>query len=402
VPNWNKKTERQLNNMNCKPWTLALLSAGLVSLPAVSQADESKATPAVMTALSATTLSGYVDTSAQWNFGTGNGSLPATAPNGAPGSSKADGFNFNVFALTLSHPPGEGDWAAGYNATLLYGPDAVGYNNTFGSATSDFSLKDAYVELKSPVGNGLDFKIGTFAQPLGYEVYETGNNPNYTRSYGYEIEPTSLTGIMLAYTFCPVVSMNAGVANTWNAGIDSRANPPMAESYKAYFGSLTFTAPKDTGFLEGSTLSMGAVNGFDKTATFGDKTSLYIGGALKTPIKELTVGVAYDYVMSATPNAVNASGYQNAIGAYAVFQATEKLSFNTRAEYMSQSSHLVASSGLQTAKALEITESINYQLWKNVISRLEFRWDHDATDSNSYSTGLDNVFMLAANIIYKF
>ena len=52
------------------------------------------------------------------------------------------------------------------------------------------------MELRAPVGNGLDFKLGTFTEILGYEVYETGNNPNYTRSYGYEIEPTALTGLL--------------------------------------------------------------------------------------------------------------------------------------------------------------------------------------------------------------
>jgi hypothetical protein len=387
--------------MNYKPWTLALVGAGLVSLPAITKAEENKTTPAsVMTALSTTTLSGYVDTSAHWNVGTGNANLPAIAPNGASGSTKADGFNLNVVAITLSHPPGEGDWAAGYNATLLYGPDARGYNNSVGSANSDFSLKDAYVDLRAPVGNGLSMKIGTFAQPLGYEVYETGNNPNYTRSYGYEIEPTSLTGVMLSYTFCPSFSANGGIANVWNAGVNSRSTPPKAESYKAYFGSLTFTAPKDTGFLEGSTLSMGAINGFDVTGTFTEKTSLYVGGALKTPIKELTVGVAYDYVMLA-PNVVMGSAYQNAIGAYVVFQATEKLSFNTRVEYMSQSSTMVAPSGLSTTKAVELTESINYQLWNNVLTRLEVRWDHDAASNDSYS-GEDNAVLIAANILYKF
>jgi hypothetical protein len=386
--------------MNYKPWTLALVSVGLVSLPAVTNAEENKAVPAsVMTALSSTTLSGYVDTSAHWNIGTGNGSLPAIGPNGSSGTGKADGFNLNVVAITLSHPPGEGDWAAGYNATLLYGADAKGYNNTFGTVASDFSLKDAYVELKSPIGNGLDFKIGTFAQPLGYEVYETGNNPNYTRSYGYEIEPTSLTGIMLAYTFCPVLSANAGIANTWNAGVNARSNPPKAESYKAYFGSLTFTSPKDTGFLEGSTLSMGFVNGFDVVGSFSDKTSLYIGGALKTPIKNLSVGWAYDYVMLANPAA-----YQSAVGGYLILQATDKLSFNTRVEYMGQSHNaaVVASSGLMTSRAVELTETISYQLWNNVTTRLEFRWDHDATGQDSYSTGMDNAILIAANVLYKF
>jgi len=396
--------------MKCNPWTLALVSAGLVSLPAVTQAEENtNATPMVLTALSATTLSGYVDTSAHWNLGTGNANLPAIGPNGSSGSSKADGFNLNVVAITLSHPPGEGEWAAGYNATLLYGADAVGYNNTFGTVANDFSLKDAYVELKTPVGNGLDIKVGTFAQPLGYEVYETGNNPNYTRSYGYEIEPTSLTGIMLAYTFCPVVSANAGIANVWSAGVNARAFTGLpsspAESYKAYFGSLTFTAPKNTGFLEGSTLSMGVVNGFDKAVVGGEKTSLYVGSAMKTPVKELTLGWSFDYVMldqNAIGGAAHKSGYQNAVGLYAVWQPTEKLSFNSRVEYMSQSGYLVASSGLQTSRAVEVTETISYQLWKNVMSRLEFRWDNDAADQNSYSNGKDNVFLLAANLLYKF
>src|SRR5579862_3108280 len=160
--------------MKCNKWTLALIGAGLVSVPAVTQADEAtNAVPALLTSLSATTLSGYVDTSAHWNPGTGNNNLPTYAPNGVPGGAKADGFNLDVVALTINKPTGEGEWGAGYNATLLFGPDAVGYNTTvFGSHSSDFSLKDAYVALHAPVGNGLDFKLGNFTEILGYEVYE--------------------------------------------------------------------------------------------------------------------------------------------------------------------------------------------------------------------------------------
>lgn len=69
----------------------------------------------------------------QWNPGTGNQNLPFYTPNGAPNGSKADGFNLDVISLTISKPPGEGDWAAGYNATLIFGPDAVGFNNSYGT-----------------------------------------------------------------------------------------------------------------------------------------------------------------------------------------------------------------------------------------------------------------------------
>ena len=399
--------------MKYNAWTLALIGAGVVSLPAVSHAEE-KGTNAVLSALSATTISGYVDTSAQWNPGTGNANLPVYTPNGVQGASKADGFNLDVVALTISKPVGEGEWGAGYNATLLFGPDATGYNPSYGTTGSDFSLKDAYVDLRAPLGNGLDLKLGTFAEILGYEVYETGNNPNYTRSYGYEIEPLALTGLLAAYQFSPVISAQGGVANTWSTGINTRSDPPKAESYKAYIGGVTLTAPDSLGFLAGSTLAGGVINGFDAGASQATKTSFYVGGTMKTPLKCLSVGIAYDYVALANANTldengdtvIHNSGYQNASALYLLWQATEKLTFNTRGEYFSQSQYLV-SSGMPS-QAFAVTETVQYDLWKNVVSRLEFRWDHSASGQDAYggtqpgSPSLKNAFLVAANLIYKF
>ena len=401
--------------MKYNAWTLALISAGVVSPLAVAHAEES--TNAVLTALASTTISGYVDTSAHWNPGTGNENLPVYTPNGMAGGTKADGFNLDVVALTLNKPVGEGDWGAGYNATLLFGPDAVGYNNSAGSSKSDFSLKDAYVDLHAPLGNGLDFKLGTFTEILGYEVYETGNNPNYTRSYGYEIEPTALTGGLLTYQFSPIITAQAGIANTWSAGINARATPTKAESFKTYIGGVSLTAPESMGFLAGSTLSGGVISGYDAVTAHGNKTSLYVGGSFKTPLKNLSVGLAYDYAALANnfttdpdtgePTVPHASGYQNAGAAYLLWQATEKLTFNTRAEYYSQSSYLVGSG--MPSKVFEVTETVQYSLWKNVISRLEFRWDHSLNGSDAYGgtasnpgPSLKNAFLVAANLIYKF
>ena len=44
-------------------------------------------------------------------------------------------------------------------------------------------------------------------------------NPNYTRSYGYTIEPTTHTGILATYKVCDVLSMSAGVADSVQCGI---------------------------------------------------------------------------------------------------------------------------------------------------------------------------------------
>ncbi len=402
--------------MKWNPWTLALISAGVLSVPGAAYGEE-KPSP-VLTALSSTTLSGYVDTSAHWNLGTGNANLPGYTGNGALGGSKADGFNLDVVALTITKATGEEPWSAGYNATLLFGPDAVGYNPTaFNLKTpGDFSLKDTYVELKAPVGNGLDFKVGTFTELNGYEVFEAGNNPNYTRSYGYMIEPTQLTGALAAYQLTPAVLLSAGIADTWSAGINSRANPPKAESFKTYMGAISFTCPTNCGFLSGSTLLGAVTSGYDAINGV-DKTSLYAGATFNTPLSTLKVGVAHDYVLLG-PNDINAtlgaqpSGYQQASGIYLNWQTTEKLSLNTRAEYFTQSRYLVgtgagAGDGLPS-KAVELTETVQYQLWKNVISRLEFRWDHALSDTPAFggqtlgAPTLDNAFLVAANIVFRF
>ena len=218
---------------------MALLGAGLISLPSLTSGEET--VNSVLTALSSTTLSGYVDTSAQWNIGTGNANTP-TYSFGGP--SKADGFNLNVVKMTLEHPIDAAEaWGAGYKADLIYGPDANTLFTQSSGVAADFGVKQAYVSLHAPVGNGLDAKVGVWDTIIGYEVFESGNNPNHTRSYGYTIEPTTHTGVLLSYIFCEAFSANVGIANTFGPTINARANPPKAESYKTYMGSFTVTAP---------------------------------------------------------------------------------------------------------------------------------------------------------------
>jgi hypothetical protein len=172
-------------------------------------------------------------------------------------------------------------------------------------------------------------------------------------------------------------------------------------------GSMTLTAPTNMSFLAGSTLSGGIINGYD--AVNGViKTSWYVGGTMNTPVTNLKAGFAVDYVNLAD-NTIggpsHSSGYQGSYGLYVSYQATEKLSLYTRGEYLSQSGYLVAAgvgAGLPD-KAFEITQTIQYDLWKNVLARAEFRWDHNAgSPEDPFSNGVDNAFLLAANLVYKF
>lgn len=385
-------------------WTLALAAAGVVSLPAFSPAEEKP--NQVLTALSGTTISGYVNTSAHW--------VPGSAPNTAAYSfggsgSKRDGFNLDVVDLTISKPLEESAWSAGYKAELWFGPDANALgNNSLGSNESDFGVKQAYVELGIPVGNTIDVKMGVWDTIIGYEVMNAGDNPNYTRSWGYTVEPTQHTGLLASYKVVDWLSVSGGVANTWDSRINGRA--PI-ESVKSYLGSLTLTAPESMGCLKGGTLTAGVVDGRTTGSTGPDRTSIYVGATIPTPLKGLTAGLAWDHLNLADKTGVSTHD-TDVYGLYINYKATDKLTLNLRGEYI----HWGDLAGLSDAadpaapfspgdEFTEVTATIDYALWQNVITRLEYRWDHDLGQNGGQHFGQgtrDNDHLVALNVIYKF
>jgi hypothetical protein len=384
--------------MKVNKWTAALASAGVLSGVTAVQAEESP----VMTALSSTSISGYVDVSAHWNPGDntrdgGEGGTFGSRPSYGKGeSAKTDGFNLNVVNLQITKPLDESQWAAGYHVDLLFGPDAVGYNPSVnGDSDESFALKQAYVNLRTPVGNGLDFKLGVFDTIIGYEVFHNGGNPNYTRSYGWGVEPTQHTGVLASYAFNDILSASAGVANTLNAGINNRAHPPQAEDNKTWMGSIAFTAPESLGFMEGSTLYAGVVHGFN-TSGGVTQDNYYVGATFATPVEGLGVGVAYDYVdMTAV------DGYQNVFGLYASFQVTEKMSIHGRGEY-AEGNQIFAANSSGTGKVWAATGTLQYDLWDNVLTRLEVRWDQAKGGQATTGWSRNNELLVAFNAIYQF
>jgi|SRR5579859_1041330 len=399
--------------MKLNKWTHGLAALGVISLAGAARADEKPST--VMTALSSTVLSGYVDTSMEWNPGTGNANPAGFKFN----KGKQDGFNLDVIKVTLERPLDESEWAAGYKVDLLFGPDANVFGTTStGTTTSDFAIKQAYVALRAPIGNGLDFKIGVFDSIIGYESFEAASNPNFTRSYGHTIEPSTHTGVLATYRVNNNVAFAVGVADTVSPTINSRAfganavgAPPKAESYKAYMGSVALTAPDGWGFVSGSTLYGGVVNGFNNLSG-ADQVNFYAGLTLATPVKQLRVGASYDYAGAGKQASGFIPGltpyYANATDLYASYQATEKISFHGRAEYFTATPK-VETLGVPLGfgkQNLALTGTVQCDLWKNVISRLEVRWDHTLDDFNAYGgTGAPNRgnwYTIAANIIYKF
>ena len=95
------------------------------------------------------------------------------------------------------------------------------------------------------------------------------------------------------------------------------------------------------------------------------------------------------------------------------------MKINTRVEYLDNNLGLVAlggpgvlarhgaASGNAKAEVVAATVTLDYALWANVITRLEYRLDRDVSGGRNLpgstaATGYSNAQLLALNVIYKF
>jgi hypothetical protein len=99
----------------------------------------------------------------------------------------------------------------------------------------------------------------------------------------------------------------------------------------------------------------------------------------------LKIGSCFDYLDIHNGHVTGNNGNDSVwnIAFYSTIQATDKLSFNLRAEYLSTAdisagdATTIFGSGVYGKNtAEELTATVQYNLWANVISRAEVRWDH--------------------------
>ena len=398
--------------MKFNKWTLGLAAVGVVSLTSAVQADETKMSQ-VQTALSNTTISGFVDVSAQFNPGGGGG--VNNSPNYNLGNN-ANQISLNEVQVSLDKPLDEAPWASGYHVDLWLGPGAESLG-TSPSSASQAAIRQAYIALRTPVGNGIDWKFGVFDTIIGYEGLTSGNNPNFSHSYGFNIEPTTHTGALAAYKISDEITIQGGVADTsfsgtaYSAeinGVSANGNDNGGLSCPTLLGLVSLTAPESWGWAKGGVLSGGIIN-TSGGSTHG-ATSYYVGGTLPTPIAKLKFGGSFDYLN------VHSGGNTWNVAGYSTYAFNDKLSLNLRAEHLSGTAALNGgayfnTTGFANNASDELTATLQYDIWENVLSRLEVRWDHvehgngyaSTSTSNSGGIGTESeAWLLAAQLIYTF
>jgi len=377
--------------MKLNKWTVALAAAGLVSLGQNAQAEE--AGNAVMTAFSKTTLSGFVDTSLSISEKGANQALHGRVP--YQSGNKMNGINLDVIQLSLASPLDESDWAAGYAVDLLFGPDASAYSVSGTGEADDVAVRQAYVNTRVPVGNGLDLKMGVFDAIIGYEGFSNRDNPNYSRNMAYNLQPFNHTGLLGGYQINDLVSAQFGVANTGSNVLTDRA---ADSSDISYMGSIAVEAPESFGALAGATVYVGYME-------FGgggdEQQNLYVGSTIPTPIDGLALGAAWDNVQNITGN----GGDANILAGYISYQATDKMAVNGRIEYLDGDQGVLfnaSKNGVAVdSEMLSLTGTVQYDLWDNVLTRAEVRWDSQEDGDGLYG-GDDDILTFTLNAIYSF
>ena len=345
--------------MKMNKWTVGLAAAGVVSLASTAQAEENS----VLTALSSTVISGSVEASYVGGFSNNN-------------NMHGDGaFEANGASLEIGSPLGEGDYSASYNVGLLFGGRAQAF------AGSDQTLKTANLGMNLPFGNGVDLTLGLFDTTVGYEVEASASNPNVMRSYGYAQEPLTHTGLMAATEITEGLSVSLAIVDGFDDNV-AQTGDSSGHSDFGYVLGAALTVPDSLGFLGGSSLYVGYVDGKD-AGNFGlfptgaadadgnpiqapnvENELLYIGASVNTPIEGVAIGIAYD------DRQWGNHFDSDSVALYATYSLSEDASLSVRYDNGN-----IEFGGGNEDSFDNLALTLDYSIWENVLTRFEMGWE---------------------------
>ena len=377
----------------------------------------------VETAQKGIKLSGYVDTGYSYNF-TGQGGNSQV--NSRVQSDSAQQGDFNLYAVKIALEKAmtsENKAQAGFRVDVMIGEDAkflanpgathafdgTSQNNTQMDSNFLF-LEQAYVQLRAPVGNGWDFKVGKFASIIGYEVMERPANMNITYGMLYNQVPFWYTGVLSSYKFDDYLDGKLGVANGSNS--DNNTTTSGGSDGVVLLAALNVTAPGGNAnwshnfqYSTASENSTGApsapgtaqgqnalpVNVASTPDAGGAYTIIYNSWGNWAPkFADDKLLLAFDTLLG---NAAGANGFNSATAgtannstwwgaaAYAKYQFNDWFSLAGRGEYFGGDNLAKISNGLGTANQnaglswWEYTITAGFNVIDNVLIRAEYRLD---------------------------
>jgi hypothetical protein len=231
-----------------------------------------------------------------------------------------------------------------------------------------------------PLGSGLTLKAGKFVTLLGYEVIESPNNLNFSRSFLFSFAiPLTHVGALLSYSPLPWLSLTAGPVVGWDVARDNN-------STMSYTGQIGVTPMKDL------TVNLNWIAGAEQPHNNRDPRTVLDWVVNYTGIKNLTLGLNIDYGWEYDEASLAASGTRRDNNAswwgwagYAAYDWTEALRTALRLEYFKDAQSVrTALAPLGTKTDLwEVTATVQYKIWKGLVGRVEYR--HDSANQKVFA-----------------
>lgn len=372
--------------------------------------------------------SGFLDVAYTHNFNNPNSNLNQLHIF----DTDANSFSPHMAQLMFERPAeggGSGADRFGFRTRLNFGNDArvtrARTNFAPGTSNNELDLQEVYGEYIAPIGNGLKIQAGKMNTLIGYEVINSPDNLNFSRSFMFGLgQAFTTTGVRFSYTFNPVVSASIGVINGWD-NVDDNNQSKSLEWLLALTPHEKFGVSFYGSYGAEQTNRQGAgpaITGSDSTAK---RTVAGTIITLKATDQDTIVLEPY-YGNEGNASTVSQSrnARWNGLAGYLTHDFTDQWSARFRGEIFEDAGGARTCSGnfgfaggtntcagaTSTAAATPVAQTLwentftlQYKPFPSLITRTEFRYDK--SDKNVFLYGsrpVNNQETLSFQVIYLF
>jgi hypothetical protein len=229
-------------------------------------------------------------------------------------------------------------------------------------------IQQAFVTVVVPVGGGLTIDVGQFVTHMGYEVIESKDNWNYSRSilFGWAI-PFYHTGARISYPVLSNLTATVSVLNGWNSTTDNNKNKTLGFMFNyAMLPSTNITLCGISGVEQSEPSISGKRNVFNLIVTH-------------SLTDDLSLAIDADYGEERIPAGL-ATWKGGAV--YAKYSIDTKSDAAVRFEIYNDAGNSAPTSTGSPQKLTEVTATYEYRPVENLIVRGEIR--NDMSDINYF------------------
>ena len=355
-------------------------------------------------------VSGFVDTYYSYNFAKPHDQRGSTFSNLRDDDTKGftdvrafdrenDSFTLDNIEISVFKPSTEKD-PIGFGFTTNYGE--IAQRLTFvpsdgrvdgASGGDDFTVSQGFVTYKAPVGKGLDFKFGKFATWIGAELWESVDNPNFSRSLLYQMAiPFTNTGLSMSYPLLDQLTATFYLVNGWDTFVDNNNSKTLGYQFN-------WKISENTNFIVNG--SHGAEQDEDLVADAEGNWRHFWDLILAfKPLPKTSVNVNFDYgteeggaMLATTGRNGTWAGISTILG----YDFTDSVGVALRGEYFEDKDG--ARMGIDNLDIWETTLTTNIKIRQNLLVRPEIRYDQA---NQGIFGGTDNELTTAIDVAYMF